>query len=98
MATTDRKMTDNPVVLRIVRLIKEQGKTEKELTDFLGVSHSTMSKWKYDGSNVYLKYIDHICEFLDTTPNYLFWGSADEEKKTDISRERIDTDVSEDGR
>lgn len=31
-----------------------------------------MLRWKYDGSYVYIKYIDEICEFLDTNPNYLF--------------------------
>ena len=79
MATTNRKMTDSPIVNRIVGLIEEQGKKEKDLTDFIGISPGTMSKWKYDGSNVYLKYIEEICEFLETTPNYLFLGSDDEE-------------------
>ena len=79
MATTNSKMTDSPIVNRIVGLIEEQGKKEKDLTDFIGISPGTMSKWKYDGSNVYLKYIEEICEFLETTPNYLFLGSDDEE-------------------
>ena len=78
MATTNREMTDNPIVHRIVGLIEDQGKKEKDLTDFIGVSPGTMSKWKYDGSNVYLKYIEEICDFLETTPNYLFYGSDDE--------------------
>ena len=78
MATTNREMTDSPIVHRIVGLIKEQGKKEKDLTDYIGISPGTMSKWKYDGSNVYLKYIEEICEFLGTTPNYLFFGSDDE--------------------
>ena len=72
MATTNRKMTDSPIVNRIVGLIEEQRKKEKDLTDFIGISPGTMSKWKYDGSNVYLKYIEEICEFLETTPNYFF--------------------------
>ena len=55
MATTTKKMTENPVVRRIVDLIKEQGKKEKDLTDYLGISPGTMSKWKYDGSFVYIK-------------------------------------------
>ena len=78
MATTNRVMTDSPIVHRIVGLIEKQGKKEKDLTDYIGISPGTMSKWKYDGSNVYLKYIVEICEFLETTPNYLFLGSDDE--------------------
>ena len=31
MATTNRKMTDSPIVNRIVGLIEEQGKKEKDL-------------------------------------------------------------------
>ena len=81
MATTTKKMTENPVVQRIVEMIKEQGKKEKDLTDYLGISPGTMSKWKYGGSFVYIKHIDRICEFLDTTPNYLFFGPEDEEER-----------------
>lgn len=81
MATTTRKMTENPVVQRIVELIREQGKKEKDLTDYLGISPGTMSKWKYDGSFVYIKHIDRICEFLDTTPNYLFFGPENEDER-----------------
>ncbi len=81
MATTTRKMTDNPVVRRMVRLIKTRGKREKDLTDYLGLCPGAMTKWKYDGSYVYTKYIYEICEFLDTTPNYLFFGPEDEEER-----------------
>ena len=79
MATTNRKMVDNPVVHRIVKLVKKKGKRERDLTDYLGLPPGAMSRWKYDGSYVYVKYIYEICEFLDTTPNYLFFGPDDEE-------------------
>ena len=75
MATTTKKLTDNPIVQRILGLIRKKGKKEKDLTDYLGISSGSISKWKYHGSIVYLKYIEEICEFLDTTPNYLFFGS-----------------------
>ena len=81
MARTNRKMTDNPVVQRIVELIRERGRKEKDLTDYIGIAPGAMSKWKYDGSYVYIKYIYEICEFLDTTPNYLFFGPDDEEER-----------------
>ena len=79
MATTNRKMVDNPVIHRIVKLVKKKGKRERDLTDYLGLPPGAMSRWKYDGSYVYVKYIYEICEFLDTTPNYLFFGPDDEE-------------------
>ncbi len=50
-------MVDNPVVKRIVGLIRKQGKNEKDLTDYIGIVPGAMSKWKYDGSYVYTKYI-----------------------------------------
>ena len=80
-AKTTKKMTENQVVRRMVELIRKQGKKEKDLTDYLGISPGTMSKWKYDGSFVYMKHMEEICEFLDTTPNYLFYGPADEEER-----------------
>ncbi len=89
MATTTRKMTDNPVVQRIVALIKKKGKMEKDLTDHLGLSPGAMSRWKYDGSYVYIKYIEEICEFLDTTPNYLFLGPEDEEERLSSAEKEI---------
>ena len=81
MATTTRPLTENPVVRRIVELIRKSGRYEKDLTDYLGIAPGAMSKWKYDGSYVYIKYIEEICEFLDTTPNYLFLGPEDEEER-----------------
>jgi len=81
MAKTTREMTDNPIVNRIVDLIEEQGKRDKDLTDYIGLPPGSMAKWKYDGSSVYLKYIVPICEFLETTPTYLFLGSYGNENE-----------------
>ncbi len=80
MATTTKPLTDNGIVRRILGLIKKKGKKEKDLTDYLGISSGSISKWKYDGSIVYLKYIEEICEYLDTTPNYLFFGEDEEDR------------------
>lgn len=77
------------MVRRIVGLIKEKGKRERDLTDYLGLSPGAMSKWKYDGSYVYIKYIEEICEFLDTTPNYLFFGPEDEEERLSPAEKEI---------
>lgn len=90
MARTDKRLTDDPIVLRIMALLRKRKKTERELTEFLGISSGGMSKWKYYGSGEYLKYVEPICEFLDTTPNYLFFGPADEEERmTPVEKELI---------
>ena len=81
MARTTNRKIDNIVVQRIVDIIHQRGKQEKDLTDYLGLSPGSMSRWKYDGSYVYTKYIYEICEYLDTTPNYLFFGPEDEEER-----------------
>ena len=44
MARTTKKTADNPVVCCIVDLIRKRGKTEKDLTDYLGMAPGAMSK------------------------------------------------------
>lgn len=80
MATTTKQLTNDPIVLRILGLIKKEGKKEKDLSTHFGISSGGISKWKYDRSVVYLKYIEVKCEYLNTTPNYLFLGSDDEDR------------------
>lgn len=46
MTRTTRKITDNPVVCRIVDLIRKQGKKERNPTDHIGIAPGAMSKWK----------------------------------------------------
>ena len=89
MATTTKKMTEDPVVRRIVYLMEKQGKKGKELTDYLKISSGALAKWKYDGSIVYLKHIEKICEFLCTTPNYLFLAEDEEERLSPSEKDMI---------
>ena len=89
MATTNRKMIDNPVIHRIVGLIRDRGKRERDLTDYLGLPPGSFSRWKYDGSYAYIKYIYEICEFLDTTPNYLFFGPEEEDERLTPSEKEM---------
>ena len=88
MATTDKEMTNDPVVVRIIDLIRKRGKKESELAKYLGIPSGVMAKWKYYGSTSYLRYIEEICLYLNTTPNYLFLGKEQTEK--DLSLEEKD--------
>ena len=81
MAKTKKKLTENQVVIHILELLRKRGLSEKDLTDRLQISKGSVSKWKYDGSVLYLKYLEEICEYLDTTPNYLVLGNEDKEKR-----------------
>ena len=89
MATTDKELTDNQVVIRIIELVKSRGKKEIDLAEYLSIPTGSMAKWKYYGGTSYLRYIDQICEFLDTTPNYLFWGVEETEEQLSVSEKEI---------
>ena len=83
----------DPVVKRISGLLLEKGKSEKELTDYLGLPPGTMSKWKYYDSKLYLKYILEICNYLETDPDYLFLGNVipkENKNLTTVENEMID--------
>lgn len=74
MAKTAKVLTNDPVVLRILELIRKRRKKEIDLAGYLGIPTGSMAKWKYYGSTSYLRYVEEICIFLNTTPNYLFLG------------------------
>lgn len=49
---------------KIIQQLNIIGKTQKDLTDYLGVDKSTFSAWKSNKSKSYLKYIKQISVFL----------------------------------
>ena len=71
------ELTNDPVVLKIMELLKIQGKTEKDLTDHVGLANTTFTKWKYKGVKSYRKHLDKIAEYLEVTPDYLTEGVDD---------------------
>ena len=83
MKNTIPKNSD-PVLLRIIKLLNEQGKTDKEFNEGIGLANGTLYQWK-NGHNrtAHYLYIKPICEYLQTTPNYLFYGMD----KIDINKE-----------
>ncbi len=71
---------DDPVVARIIELLEEQSRTQKQLTEYLGLANGVFTKWRYHGGKSYMTHIDRIAEFFGVTPNDLLRG--------------LDTDVS----
>jgi transcriptional regulator with XRE-family HTH domain len=71
MKLPKNELTQEPVMLRILKELKEQGKTGKELEEALGLGNGAFSKWKYQKGNSYMKYLGNIAEFLNVTPEYL---------------------------
>ena len=57
--------------------LQAQGKTEKDLIEWLGLSNGTFTMWKYRNGKSYKKYLDRIAEFLTVNPDYLS-GEADD--------------------
>lgn len=56
---------------RIVSLLKQQGKKQKDLTDFLGITRHAFTDWKSGRIKSYQKHIPKIAEFLGVSTDYL---------------------------
>ena len=74
MREAKRTLTNDSIVLRIMNLLKSRKKTDKELSDYLELTHCITTAWKYGGSKSYRPHINEIAEFLDVSPNYLLRG------------------------
>ena len=69
------ELTDDPILLRILDQLQLQGKTEKSLLEYLGVSTTVFTGWKYKNVKSYIKRIDEIAEYLGVDKEYLLEGS-----------------------
>ena len=52
-------------------LLKEQGKKQIDLTNFLGLSKNIFSEWKSERSTSYKKHLPQIAEFFGVSVDYL---------------------------
>jgi transcriptional regulator with XRE-family HTH domain len=84
MRKTEKEMTDNPIVLRILDELKIQRKTESEMEKALGLSNGTFTRWKYMNGKTYMNHISKIAKYLNVTEDYLL-----EEKEMPFNRETL---------
>lgn len=56
---------------KIVEELKKQRKTQKDLTDYLGLQKNAFSNWKHGNNTSYLKHLPKIAEFLNVSIDYL---------------------------
>ncbi len=56
---------------KIIELLKSQGKKQKDLTDFLGLTKNTFTNWKAGHSESYKKLLPQIAEFFNVSVDYL---------------------------
>lgn len=67
-----KSVTDSRGIFeRIAVEMKRQGKQQKELTDFLGLSNNAYTEWASGRSASYLRYLPQIAEFLNASLDYL---------------------------
>lgn len=76
------------ILEKISKLLKKQGKKQKDLTDFLGLSGQAVTNWKNGNSNSYKKYLPQIAEFLGVGVDYLI-SNEETQKKNDILADAI---------
>lgn len=62
------------IIERIVKLLSQQNKKQKDLCNYIDVSTSTFSNWVSRNTDPPSKYIIPICEFLNVSCNYLLTG------------------------
>ena len=68
------------VLNRIICEMVQQGKKQKDLTDFLNINKNAFTDWKSGKNLSYKKYIYAIAEYLNVSVDYLL-------DKTDIKKE-----------
>ena len=78
MRTPIRTMTDDPVLLRIMDLLKRNGHTEKDLLRNLNLKDTTFNRWKFENSKSFMQHIDKIADYLGVSIDYLIRGFINE--------------------
>ena len=62
------------VISRIIDLLIQQGKSQTDLLNYLGLNRNNFTEWKARRNRSYLMYIDEIARFFDVSPTYLLRG------------------------
>ena len=71
---------------RIVDNLRSQKRTQKDLTDFLGIHKGSFTQWKAGKNTSYLKYLPQIAQYLDVSIDYLL-GNTDIKKEPSIEED-----------
>ena len=72
---------DDPVVARIMNMMKQRGISQKKMVSILGISEASFSKWKTQGSKSYNRYLGQLSEILNVPVSYLVSGDLDGDRK-----------------
>ena len=89
MGKPRHEMSEDPMPLRILEMLKQRNYTDTELVRHLGLSNGAVTKWKYRGSKSYLTHIGEIAAFIGVSPDYLLNGVDDEVNVDNLSAMEI---------
>ena len=64
------ELINDPVVLRSMECIKQNGITEKDMMLGVGLDKGTIPACKYRWSKSYNRYIDRIADYLGVSPKF----------------------------
>lgn len=64
-------MEQSIVIQNIIKLLEEQRKTQKNLTDYLGITQNAFTDWKSGRIKSYTKHLPKIAEYFGVTVDYL---------------------------
>lgn len=69
---------------KIIQLLDQRERSQKDLTDYLKLEKSVFSAWKSGKSKSYMKYLPQIASYLNTTVDYLIDDLSDEIPDEDL--------------
>ena len=70
---------------RIMDLLSESGKSDRELEEYLRIGRGRIAHWRYEKNTTFLQYITPMCEYFGTSPNYMFYGTEDVDEPAELS-------------
>lgn len=76
------------ILNRILNLL--DGRSQRELMDYLNLGKGTFSDWKAGKSTSYRRYLIEIAEFFNTSIDYLVYGTAPEKELTQNETELLE--------
>ena len=77
------------ILERIINELAVQNKPQQDLTDYLGINHTSFAAWKKGRNQSYKKYLHTIAEFLGVSVEYLRGETDQKEKPPIVEDERL---------
>lgn len=80
---------DSVVLDKITALLKEKGKRQRHLCEYLGLNPQAFTNWKNGSNDSYMKYLPEIAEYFGVTIDYLL-GNSDRREQLTIPEDVLD--------